>query len=128
MVDGAPWCGLLGIACALFVVTRRSFVASFWATLLWGVIAIGAAFYWAPDAMAYTLCSGYALGFVVAMPLILWDGLRLALGYWLAARLTTDVRRIWLPAALATMACEFAFPGVFPWRLGFVLIPWPWLT
>lgn len=128
LVDGAPWCGLLAILGGLFLVTRRSLVASFWATWLWGIAAIGAAFYWSPDAMAYTLSSGYALGFVVALPLILWDGLRLALGYWLAARLTTDVRSIWLPAALTTMTLELAMPGVFPWRLGFMLLPWPWLT
>lgn len=128
LVDGAAWCGLLGIACAFFLVTRRSLVASFWATWLWSIAAIGAAFYWAPDAMAYTIDSGYGLGVAVAMPLILWDGLRLALGYWLAARLTSDVRRIWLPAALVTISLELAMPGVFPWRLGFVLLPWPWFT
>lgn len=128
LVDGAPWCGLIAIACGLYLVTRRSLVASFAATWLWGIAAIGAAFYWSPGAMAYTLSSGYGLGFVVALPLILWDGLRLALGYWLAARITNDVRSIWLPAALTTMALEFAMPGVFPWRLGFMLLPWPWFT
>ena len=95
LVEDTAWCGLLAIACGLFLVTRTGYLASFWATWLWSALAIGAAFHWSPAAMAYTLSSEYGLGLLVATPLILWDGLRMALGYWLAARLTRDVRASW---------------------------------
>lgn len=127
LFEDMAWCGLLAIACGLFLVTRGGYLASFWVTWLWSALAIGAAFHWSPAAMAYTLSSEYGLGLLVATPLILWDGLRLALGYWLAARLTRDVRGIWFSAALTTMACEFLMPSVFPWRLGLMLLSWPWM-
>ena len=129
-----PWlgedtalCGLFAIACGLFMVTRTGYLSSFWVTWLWSSVAIAAAFHWSPAAMAYTLSSEFGLGLLVATPLILWDGLRMALGYWLAARLTRDVRTIWFSAALTTMACEFLMPSVFPWKMGFMLLSWPWM-
>lgn len=128
LVDGAPACGLLAIACGLFLATRTDFLSRFWFTWLWGTVAIGAAFYWSPSAMAYTLSSGMVLGTIVAMPLVLWDGLRLALGYWLAGRMTRNVHSIWLPAALTTIAVEYLMPSVFPWRLGFMVLPWTGFT
>ncbi len=128
LIEDTAWCGLLAIACGLFLVTRTGYLASFWVTWLWCTAAIGAAFHWSPAAMAYTLSSDYWLGFLVAMPLVLWDGLRLALGYWLGARLSHDIRSIWFSAALTTIACEFLMPSVFPWRLGFMLLSWPWAT
>ena len=127
LVEGTAWCGLFAITCGLFLVTRTGYLASFWVTWLWSSLAIAAAFHWSPAAMAYTLSSEFGLGLLVATPLILWDGLRMALGYWLAARLTRDVRAIWFSAALTTMACEFLMPSVFPWRLGFMLLSWPWM-
>jgi hypothetical protein len=128
LVDGAPWCGLVAIACGLYLATRTGVLGSFWFTWLWSTIAIGAAFYWSPSAMAYTLSSDIGLGIVVATPLILWDGLRLALGYWLAGRLTRNMHAIWLPAALTTIAVETLMPSVFPWRLGFMILPWTEFT
>ncbi len=127
LVEDAAWCGLLAIAGGLYLVTRPNYLASFWVTWLWASVAIAAAFHWSPGAMAYTLSSEFGLGLLVATPLILWDGLRMALGYWLAARLTRDVCTIWFSAALTTMACEFLMPSVFPWRMGFMLLSWPWM-
>lgn len=128
LVDGAPLCGLAAIACGLFLASRTGVLASFWFTWLWSTLAISAAFYWSPSAMAYTLSSDLWLGIVVAAPLILWDGLRLALGYWIGGRITRQVHAIWLPAALSTIAVEALLPSVFPWRLGFMILPWTWFT
>ncbi|MDX1930398.1 MAG: apolipoprotein N-acyltransferase [Pirellulaceae bacterium] len=127
LVEDAAWCGLLAIICGLIVATRTGYVASFWFACLWATLTIAAAFHWSPAAMAYTLSSEYGLGLAVATPLVLWDGLRMALGYWIASRFTRDLRTIWFPAALATMAVEFLVPSVFPWRLGFMLLSWPWM-
>ncbi|MEO8272307.1 MAG: nitrilase-related carbon-nitrogen hydrolase, partial [Aureliella sp.] len=122
------WCGWLGIAMGLYVVTRPGWIASWWMTWIWGTLALTIAFHWSPGAMAYTLGSSYAVGLAVAVPFLIWDGLRLALGYWLAARVTRDMRLIWIPAALFSMTLESALPSVFPWRLGLTQLAVPWLV
>lgn len=122
------WCSWLGIALGLFLVTRPGWIASWWMTWLWSTLALTIAFHWSPGAMAYTLDSNFAVGLAVAVPFLIWDGLRLALGYWLAARLTRDVRLIWIPAALLAMTLEWVMPSVFPWRLGLPQLAVPWLV
>lgn len=133
LLHALPWLdegwgvsGWLGIGCALYLSVAGGRLGGFWVTWLWASLAIGTAFHWSPATMAYTISSGYGLGLAVAMPLILWDGLRLALGYWIAARCTNELRLIWLPAAIVTMLLEQFMPGVFPWRLGFMQLDWPW--
>ena len=128
LVESCFWCGWLAIAFGLTLATRRGWIASWWMTWLWSTLALGLAFYWSPAAMAYTLDSGWGLGFAVALPFLVWDGLRLAAGYWLAARLTREVTVIWLPAGLIAMALEWALPSVFPWRLGLPQLALPWLV
>lgn len=127
LVEESALCGLLAIATGLFLVTRTNYLGSFWFTLIWTTISIASAFHWSPAAMAYTLSSEFGLGLLVAAPLILWDGLRMTLCYWLAARLTRDVRTIWFAAAITTLSVEQFMPTVFPWRMGFMVLPWPWL-
>ncbi len=133
IVQGLPWLidapilGIVAIMLGMYMVTRNHWGSSFWLTLIWTTLAIGIAFYWSPEAMAYTLNSGIVLGLVIALPLILWDGLRLALCYWLATRITKDLRWFWFPAALTTIAIEQFIPSVFPWRLGFTIMPWTWM-
>lgn len=126
-MDGLVWIGWLAIAGGVYLATRGGWVSSWWMTWLWSCAAIGMAFHWSPAAMAYTLNSGYGLGLLVAAPLVIWDALRLGSSYWLAARLTSDPRVAWLPAAFFSMTWEFMVPGVFPWRLGFIQLSWPWL-
>jgi apolipoprotein N-acyltransferase len=126
LYEGYPWCGWLGIALALALARSGGVVACFWGMWLWCSCSIAIAFHWSPAAMAYTLSSGYALGLLVATPLILWDGLRLALGYWLATKLTRDIRFFWLASATTTIALEYVMPGVFPWKLGLTQLSIPW--
>lgn len=128
LVESWFWCGWLGIALGLYLVTRPGWIASWWMTWLWGTLALTIAFHWSPGAMAYTLGSSYTVGLAVAVPFLIWDGLRLALGYWLAALVTRDVRLVWIPAALSSMALESAMPSVFPWRLGLTQLAVPWLV
>ncbi len=128
LIEDWFWCGWLGIALGLYVVTRPGWIASWWMTWLWGTLALTIAFHWSPGAMAYSIGSTYAAGLAVAVPFLFWDGLRLALGYWLAARMTRDVRLIWIPAALFTMTLEWALPSIFPWRLGLTQLAVPWLV
>jgi len=128
LYDDLFWCSWLGIGLGLYVVTRSSWVASWWMTWLWSTLAISIAFHWSPAAMAYTLSSSYALGLAVALPFVVWDGLRLGASFWLAARTTRDLRWIWLPAALWAITLEWAMPSVFPWRLGLTQLAVPWLV
>ncbi len=125
--EGYTWCSWLGTALAMQLAIGGGVGSSFWVTWLWSSCVLGAAFHWSPAAMQYTLSSSYLLGFAVALPLILWDGLRMGLGFWLAARLTQDVRYYWLAAATTTIALEYIMPGVFPWKIGLTQLSNPWL-
>ena len=135
-LNAAPWLmeqgllgvffGWLGVTLAMFLSTQRGFVSRFVVTWIWCSCSVGMAFHWSPAALAYTLSSGLALGVAVAMPLILWDGLRLALGYWIAARITKDVRFHWLAAAVSAISLEYLMRGVFPWSIGCIQLPIPW--
>ena len=93
----------------------------------WCSFAIAIAFHWSPAAMAYSLASEYWIGFIVSIPLMLWDGMRMAMGYWLAAKVTSDLRWIWLPSACVTILLESVMPGVFPWKSGLPFLHAPWL-
>jgi apolipoprotein N-acyltransferase len=126
LVDGAVWLGVIGVILALWLSTRVGFTSSLLVTWLWCTCSVGIAFHWSPATMAYTLSSGIGLGILVAAPLIMWDGLRMALGYWIAARVTKDIRYQWLAAATCAIVLEYAMPGVFPWKIGCVLLPIPW--
>ncbi|MFO1062917.1 MAG: apolipoprotein N-acyltransferase [Pirellulales bacterium] len=92
----------------------------------WSITAIAIAFHWSPAAMAYTLASDYWLGLLTAAPLIIWDGMRLALGYWIGSRLTRDSQVLWLTTACTSVILELLMPGVFPWKLGYAQLDIPW--
>ncbi len=135
MLHGIPWLmdgwpamvmSWFGVASGLFLAMSLKPYNSLWCMWIWSSLAIGIAFHWSPDAMTYTLSSEYWLGFLVALPLILWDGLRLALGYWLGARVCNRPQWIWLSTALCTILLEEFMPGVFPWRLGMMQLSWSW--
>ena len=135
-LNAAPWlmeqglpgvlCGWLGVMLALVLSAGGGLASRFVVTWIWCSCSVGLAFHWSPAAMAYTLSSGLTLGAIVAFPLILWDGLRLALGYWIAARITKDVRFQWLVTAITAIVLEYIMPGVFPWKIGCILLPLPW--
>ncbi len=126
LYEGYTWCSWLGIALAMQLAISGGLCSQFWSIWLWSSCVLGAAFHWSPAAMQYTLSSSFAVGFAVAVPLIIWDGLRLALGFWLAAKITRDVRYYWFIAAISTMAFEYIMPGVFPWKLGLTQLSNPW--
>ncbi len=125
--EGYAWAAWLGVACAMTLAVSRGMGSNFWITWLWCSTVLGAAFHWSPAAMAYTLSSDYAVGFAVAAPLFIWDGLRLALGFWLATKLTRDIRYYWFAAASTSIFLEYVMPGVFPWKLGLTQLSIPWL-
>lgn len=120
------WVGPLGIVAGLMLATRTPNLSSYLLTLAWSMVAICIAFHWSPQAMAYCVKAELPIGIVVATPLLLWDAVRLSLGYWLASWITRDLRWNWLPAVLVTILLEHALPSVFPWKLGFMLLEWPW--
>jgi apolipoprotein N-acyltransferase len=126
LADGAVWLGIIGVILALTLSTRSGVAANPLVTWLWCSCSVGLAFHWSPATMAYTLSSGIGLGILVATPLIMWDGLRMALGYLIAARITKDIRFHWLAAAACSITLEYTMPGVFPWKIGCVLLPIPW--
>lgn len=128
LADGYVWCTWLAIAGALQLGMRGGWTASWWATWGWSTLALAIAFHWSPGVMAYTIDSSYALGLIVAFPLIAWDGLRLGLGYWLAVRLTRDPRNVWISGAITTILLEYLMPGVFSWKLGYTQLAWPWIV
>jgi apolipoprotein N-acyltransferase len=126
IVPHLGWLGPLGIAAGLVLATRTPTLASYLLTLAWSTVAISIAFHWSPQAMAYCVKAELPVGIVIATPLLLWDAIRLSLGYWLASWITRDLRWNWLPAALVTILLEHTLPSVFPWKLGFMLLEWPW--
>ena len=127
LAEGYSWAAWVGVACGMTLAVSRGFASSLWVAWLWCGGVLGTAFHWSPAAMAYTLSSSYAIGFAVAAPLFVWDGLRLALGFWLAAKLTRDIRYYWFAAAATTIFLEYVVPGVFPWKLGLTQLSNPWL-
>jgi apolipoprotein N-acyltransferase len=119
---------IVGTVMALYLITRTGILSSLWVTWIWGSCAIAVAFHWSPAAMAYSLSSSYWLGLIVSIPLILWDGMRLALGFWLASKITQDIRWIWIPVACITVLLETCLPSVFPWKLGLPFLHAPWIV
>jgi len=125
LVQSLVWCSWIGVAAALAFtphLTGRSRIC--W-TAYWSILAIGAAFHWSPDVLAYTMDSSYQLGLAVYVPFVLWDAARLAIPFLIAARWGSSANQ-WLFAALATVVLEAITPVVFPWRLGYSQIAWPW--
>lgn len=120
------WISWLGLACGMWLATAPGPWSRLWCLWIWATVSIGIAFHWSADAMTYTLSSEYWLGCLVALPLILWDGLRLALGYWLGARCSSRPQLVWLSTAACTILLEEFMPSVFPWRLGMMQLPSPW--
>ena len=126
LFESAIWLGLLGIVITLNLTKRMGSVSGFLLSWLLCIGSVSIAFHWSPEAMAYTLSSSLGLGLLVTVPLVLWDGLRMSLGYWIAGHITTDIRFHWLAAASMTILFEYIMPGVFPWKVGYVLLPIPW--
>ncbi|MFM2217618.1 MAG: Apolipoprotein N-acyltransferase [Planctomycetota bacterium] len=131
---GVPWLWdfllplkIAGTSLAFYLVTRTGRLSTLWLTWLWCSCSIAIAFHWSPAAMAYSLSSSYWLGLLVSIPLILWDGMRLALGFWLASKITTDLRWIWLPSVAITVLLESTIPCVFPWKAGLPYLNAPWM-
>ncbi len=75
--------------------------------------------------MAYSMNSTTTVGGLVVIPLVLWDGARMSLPYWMGARILRDPSGSWLATALVAIVLEEFAPSVFPWRIGFwpVVIP-----
>ncbi len=132
--NGVPWLWdsllplkVVGTSLALYLITCTGRISSLWVTWLWCSSSIAIAFHWSPTAMAYSLSSSYWLGLLVAVPLILWDGMRLALGFWVASKITTDLRWVWVPSLAITVLLESTIPSVFPWKAGLPYLNAPWL-
>ena len=132
LLVAAPWlwqplvpAGWAGVALGLaFVSGRRGWRAEL-TVLAACSLAITLAFHWTPHALAGAMRASPIIGFVFAMPIILWDACRLALPFWVAGRMTTDPRMAWLPAALTAVVAERFMPAVFPWKLGYSQLAWP---
>lgn len=119
------WCEWLGLAAALIVV--RS-IRGWWGeacTLAAAILGLAIAFHWTPKVLAYAMNADEFVGFLFAVPIVLWDAVRLALPLWFAARVTRDPLAAWWPAGLAAVATEACMPAVFPWKLGYAQIAWP---
>lgn len=122
------WCGVVGVAAALLGIDRvRGWWGETW-TILSAALVMGIAFHWTPAVLAFAMDADFGVGLAIATPIILWDGLRLALPLLLAARVTSDPERAWLPAGLAAVVIESIAPAVFPWKLGYCQAAWPWVV
>jgi apolipoprotein N-acyltransferase len=131
---GLPWLWdvllplkIAGTSLSFYLITRSGRLSTLWLTWLWCSCSIAIAFHWSPTAMAYSLSSSYWLGLVVSTPLILWDGMRLALGFWIASKITTNLCWIWVPSVAITVLLESTIPSVFPWKAGLPYLNAPWL-
>jgi apolipoprotein N-acyltransferase len=88
-------------------------------------LALSIAFHWAPTVLTRCLDTTPVVGFLVTVPIILWDAIRLALPFWFIGRVVRDPQWAWLAAGLAASFAEWIVPGVFPWKIGFSQINWP---
>ena len=122
------WCAWVGPSAGLLLIDRLRGWRGEFCTLLSAATALAIAFHWAPQVLAYAMNVEPHVGLFVATPIVLWDAFRLALPFWIAARLTADPRRAWLPAALVATTLEAFVPSVFPWKLGYAQIAWPVLV
>ncbi|MCE9632368.1 MAG: apolipoprotein N-acyltransferase [Planctomycetia bacterium] len=126
--QGLVWCGWIGVSAALLLVMQiRGWWGEAW-TLVGAATALTIAFHWTPEVLAYAMNTGYPGGLLFAAPIVLWDAVRLALPFWFAARVTNDPLAAWWPAGLAAAATEAFMPAVFPWKLGYSQIAWPFLV
>ncbi len=132
VVVALPWLwqglvplGWMGVAAGLVLVTGRRGWRVELAVLAACTLAIAIAFYWTPEALAGAMRARLVVGLAFAVPIILWEACRLALPFWAAGRLTRDPRVAWLPAALVAVVAERLMPAVFPWKHGYVQLPWP---
>jgi hypothetical protein len=122
------WSAWVGVAAALLLAGRaRGWWGEFW-TIAGATAAIAAAFHWTPKVLAFALDAPDWVGLSVAAPIVLWDALRLAAPILFVARLRTDPLAAWLPAGLLAVVLEATMPAVFPWKLGYAQIAWPWLV
>jgi apolipoprotein N-acyltransferase len=121
------WCAWLGVAGGLALARRIRGVRGSLATLAWSTIAVAIAFHWSPRALAYSMDSIYPVGLLVFAPLLLWDAARMALPFLLAAKLVRRSSHLWLVAGLLSVVLESVVPSVFPFRLGYAQLHWPWL-
>jgi apolipoprotein N-acyltransferase len=113
-----------GVAIGLALVSGRHGWRAELTVLAAAVVAITLAFHWTPHALAGAMRASPAIGFLFALPIILWDACRLALPFWVAGRTTSDPRVAWLPAALTAVVAERFLPSVFPWKLGYSQLDW----
>lgn len=121
------WCEWLGVAVALLMVDRlRGWWGEF-LTLAAATTSIAIAFHWTPAVLAYSMNADYEIGVLIAAPIVLWDGMRLALPFWIVGRLEHDPLRAWLPAGMTAAAIEAVAPAIFPWKLGYSQVNWPHL-
>jgi apolipoprotein N-acyltransferase len=88
-------------------------------------LALAIAFHWAPVVLTRTLDTTLPVGFLVTIPIIFWDAIRLALPFWFIGRTARDPLWAWLPGGLVAAFAEWIVPGVFPWKLGYSQIGWP---
>ena len=122
------WCGWIGVAAGLLVVDK---IRGWWGeacVFVAAAVALGIAFHWTPKSLAAAMESDFSRGVAVAIPIILWDAIRLAAPFWFASRIGARPTAAWLPAGLAACALEAVWPSVFPWKLGYSQVAWPWLV
>lgn len=119
------WCEWLAVAAILLMAGRiRGWRGEAW-TLAAAVTALALAFHWAPAVLAAAMNAEHSVGLMVAAPIVLWDAVRLALPFWLAARVARHPLEAWLPAGLAAAHAEAFIPAIFPWKLGYAQAAWP---
>ena len=135
LVLAAPWlwqglvpCAWLSVAAVLAMVTGQRGWRGEMLPLAVGAIGLSIAFHWAPTVLAEAMHKPASVGFTALVPIVLWDAFRFAVPFWVVGRTVTDPRDAWLPAGLAAVAAEAGLASVFPWKLGYSQIAWPFLV
>jgi len=118
------WVEWLAVAIGLTRAHRLRGWAGEAGVLVVAIASLAMAFHWTPAVLAYAMNTEYHFGLLFAVPIVIWDAIRLAAPFWLASRTRFDLVSVWLPSGLLAVVLESVTPTVFPWKLGYSQIAW----
>jgi apolipoprotein N-acyltransferase len=135
LLVGLPWhdqrwlpAGLLAMSILLVMIGQLKTWRAVWLTIVWSASANGLAFYWAPAMFSLGLQLEPWKGDLLYLPLLFLDMLRAGLPILIATRSFAQSRHQWFWAACIAITVENLITSMFPWRMGYSQLGYPWLN